>query len=231
MNISDTLSRLRKESGRKQAEVADFINRHSANRYSYKNISHWETGRAAPPTEPFLLLCEFYGVHDVLKTFRGIDNRYRGITKLNTLGKSRVEEYISALSLNPLFAEPDIAGGQDKPKRNIRLYDIPAAAGTRSFLDSDSYEDFEADATVPKEADFAVKISGDSMTPRFADGQTVFVREQKTLDIGDIGIFELDGNSFVKKLGNGELISFNRRYAPIKISAYSSFYILGKVVG
>ena len=229
MNLSDTLSRLRKQSGRTQAEVADFIGRRSGRRYSFKNISHWETGVALPAVEPFLLMCEFYGVRDIRETFLGIENRYRGMTKLNALGKGRVEEYISLLSGNPLFAET--GGAAYHPRRCIKLYDIPVAAGTGSFLDGDSFEDFEVDKTVPEEADFAVKVSGDSMTPRFVDGQIIFIKQQNTLEPGEIGIFELDGESFVKKLGHGELLSLNRRYEPIKIREYSSFYILGKAVG
>jgi len=184
-----------------------------------------------PSVEQFLLLCELYGVSDIQGTFRGVNIKYRGIKKLNALGKSRVDEYISMLSGNPLFSEYD--GKDEKPRlrRYINLYNVPASAGSGSYLDSEDYEDFEVDDTVPPSADFAVKVSGDSMTPRFIDGQVVFIKKQNALDIGDIGIFEHSGDAYIKKYGHGELISLNTRYEPIEIGEFDSFYVLGKVVG
>jgi phage repressor protein C with HTH and peptisase S24 domain len=118
-----------------------------------------------------------------------------------------------------------------KPRRIIRLYDKSVAAGVGSFLNSDAYEDLEVDDTVTLEADFAVKISGDSMTPRFVDRQIVFIKQQQTLEVGEIGIFELEGDAYIKKLGRGELLSLNPLYQPIKIHEYNSFHVFGKVVG
>ena len=84
---------------------------------------------------------------------------------------------------------------------------------------------------MPEDADFAVRVSGDSMMPRFVDSQIIFIREKQWLDIGDIGIFALNGESYVKKLGSGELISLNPSYEPIKLRESDSFYTFGKVVG
>ena len=71
MDFSKTFARLRKEGGHTQAEVADYVSRHSAKPYSAKMVSHWEKGVSAPPLEQFLLLCELYGVKDIQETFRG----------------------------------------------------------------------------------------------------------------------------------------------------------------
>ena len=99
------------------------------------------------------------------------------------------------------------------------------------FLDSDASEDLEVDDTVPKEADFAVRVSGDSMEPRFANGQVVFIRKQNVLEVGDIGIFSHNGDAYIKKWGQGELISLNPRYLAIQISESDVLNIFGKVVG
>jgi len=228
---AEVFARLRRESGKTQAEVAAFISKHSEKPYSFKMISHWEKGVSMPPVEQFLLLCEFYGVGDIQNVFRGVERGHRGWEKLNELGKNRAGEYISMLAGNPLFSYKDISDPTVGRIRSLKLYDIPVAAGFGEYLDGDSFVDLEIDGTVPKGVDFAVKVSGDSMTPRFVDGQVVFIKEQNTLDIGDIGIFELAGDSYIKKLGRGELISLNQRYSPIKIGEFDSFRIFGKVVG
>jgi len=225
------MARLRKESELTQAEVADYINGRSTGgrMCTFKNVSHWERSVSQPSIEQFLLLCELYGVHDIQETFRSVKPGFLPWSKLNSLGHSRVQEYVSMLSANPLFCEPD---DETAPRRGaIKLYDIPAAAGVGVLLDSDYYEYLDVDDTVPMEADFAIKVSGDSMAPRFVDAQIAFVREQHILDIGDIGIFSLDGDAYIKKLGRGELISLNPLYKPIPIRGYNSLVIFGKVLG
>ena len=231
MGYGAILARLRKEKGYTQPEVAGYISKRSAKPYSYKMVSHWENEVSSPPVEQFLLMCECYGVKDIQATFRGVDTEFKNLSKLNALGRARAGEYISMLMGNPLFSAFESTDGAEAPPRMIRLYDVPVAAGAGMFLDSDAYEDIEADETVPEDADFAVKVRGDSMEPRFVDGQVIFIRKQQALDVGDIGIFELNGDSYVKKLGHGELISLNARYGPIKIHEFDSVHIFGKVVG
>jgi SOS-response transcriptional repressor LexA len=69
------------------------------------------------------------------------------------------------------------------------------------------------------------------MTPRFIDGQIVFIKEQQVLVVGEIGIFYLNGDAYIKKLGEAELISLNDDYEPIQIGEFDSFRVFGKVVG
>ena len=120
-------------------------------------------------------------------------------------------------------------------RRNIRLFDIPASAGTGSFLDGENYSILEVGEEVPAEADFGIRISGDSMEPQFINGQIVWVHQQETLSTGEIGIFYFDGNAYCKKLKDDEdglfLLSLNTRYEPIPIKETSSFKVFGKVVG
>ena len=239
MSYGTILAKLRKKNGYTQPEVADYISNHSDKSCSHKSVSHWESGYNMPSVEQFLLMCELYGVKDIQKTFRGVDNDFPAYIKLNTLGKSRVDEYISLLAGNPEYSnyqdstKSDFKGfAVSEPRRGYyRLYNIPTAAGIGNYLDSDSYEEIEIDKTVPLNADFAVKINGDSMMPRFVNGQTVFIKKQETLEIGEFGIFILNGNSLIKKLGHRKLISLNPMYEPIPINEYDSFHVFGKVIG
>ncbi|WP_418471235.1 helix-turn-helix domain-containing protein [Eubacterium callanderi] len=116
------------------------------------------------------------------------------------------------------------------------VFDLPAAAGTGQFLDSYGYTDmsFPADV-VPPDSNFGVRISGDSMEPEFSDGEIVFVKQQPTLNNGDIGIFVLNTDGYLKKFCLNEngytLVSFNPKYEPIKITENDNIRIVGKVLG
>lgn len=84
---------------------------------------------------------------------------------------------------------------------------------------------------VPEGADTTINIAGDSMEPTLSNKDVVYVQHTNQLEIGDIGVFYLDGQNFIKEYGGDELISHNPEYAPIQISEFSTFVIQGKVLG
>ena len=142
-----------------------------------------------------------------------------------------MDEYISLLKESPEFSYKQKV---IRIKRQMPLYDLPASAGTGVFLDSDSYTLIDVDETVPENANLAVRISGDSMTPLYTDGQIVYVRQQPDLKPGEIGIFVLNGEAYCKKLetdGGIKLISLNPNYKPIKVKYSYELRVIGKVVG
>ncbi len=116
-------------------------------------------------------------------------------------------------------------------KRCLRLYDIPVSAGHGNYLEDSNYEMIEVDDLVPDSADYAVRVNGDSMMPRFVDKQIIFVHEQPVLEEGEIGIFCLNNDAYLKKLGRDYLISLNPAYDPIPIREYDNFKVFGKVIG
>lgn len=157
------------------------------------------------------------------------------IVKTYTLCKW--ETGVSKPTVEAFLAICDICGVEDiqltfsGQKRHLRLYDMPVSAGFGSYLDSGDYELIQADDSVPGTADYAVRVSGDSMTPRFMDRQIIFIHEQPVLDEGEIGIFLLNSQAYLKKLEKGFLVSLNSAYAPIPVQACDDFKVFGKVVG
>ena len=69
------------------------------------------------------------------------------------------------------------------------------------------------------------------MEPEFQDGDKVYVVQQPAVDIGEIGIFMINDEAFIKKLGKGQLISLNEKYKPIPLKKDDSIYCCGKVIG
>ena len=72
------------------------------------------------------------------------------------------------------------------------------------------------------------------MEPDYHDGQVVWVRQQQTLQSGEIGVFLYEDNAYLKKLrdrvGGVRLQSLNTGYPDIVISDPDRFRILGKVL-
>ena len=69
------------------------------------------------------------------------------------------------------------------------------------------------------------------MEPIYYDGQTVLVRKQPAVDIGETGIYIINGNGFIKRNGGDHLISINSQYDDIYFSESDTVQCAGKVIG
>ena len=102
----------------------------------------------------------------------------------------------------------------DESTRIIPLYYTPAAAGMTSPAAGEDFDYIEVTGDAPRNADFAVKIDGDSMEPYIMDGSIVYVNREP-LENGDVGIWCVDGDMICKQYyrddnGNVHLLSLNR---------------------
>lgn len=113
-------------------------------------------------------------------------------------------------------------------KYSIQEYDLPVSAGTGQYLDYTCCTIAELDYEPPRGAEFIVKVSGDSMEPTYFDGDRLFVSTKAELFYGDIGIFNVDGNAYVKEYGKEGLISHNKKYSLIQSK---NVKCIGKVLG
>ena len=107
--------------------------------------------------------------------------------------------------------------GEAPEPRQIPLYRTPAAAGYASPVFGEDFDYVSVDETVPRGAEFGVRIQGDSMAPAIADGSVVYVNRDP-LESGDVGIFCVDGDMLCKQyhrdaLGMTYLFSLNRARA------------------
>ena len=110
-------------------------------------------------------------------------------------------------------------------------YASSVSAGFGNPLDEPPVEEIEIEDTPEhRRGDFIVRVSGDSMESRYSNGDLVLVQKQPTINIGEIGIFILNGESFIKKLGINELISLNSKYPPRHFSNSDCVICCGKVL-
>lgn len=116
----------------------------------------------------------------------------------------------------------------------ISCYDLAVSAGTGEPLGDTYYKtklEIPTDR-VPEEAHYCLRVNGNSMEPAYSDGDIVFVHRQDTcVSEGEIGIFFLNGEGYMKRLGHGALLSLNPDYAPIPIGEYDNLLCQGKVLG
>lgn len=116
--------------------------------------------------------------------------------------------------------------------KQIKLYDLPVSAGDGNWINDDNipFTYIESDSV---DADFAVKVSGDSMEPRINHGDILLIKKQNSVYPSDIGIFIYKGHAYCKKFIKSKsifLMSLNKKYKPIKIEDATQFFVNGKVI-
>ena len=114
----------------------------------------------------------------------------------------------------------------------LPLYLLPVSAGPGAVLENADCETIDVRASIATEqADFALRVSGDSMEPRFRSGDVLLVHQQPSVNFGELGIFIADGEGYFKRYMGDRLHSLNPIYPDIPLRRFDEFYCCGKVVG
>lgn len=102
---------------------------------------------------------------------------------------------------------------------NIEPHSIPligSVAGGEPILAEESYEVY---VDAPQDADYALRLEGNSMSPLYEDGDVIYIRQTDDVDDGTIAVVLLDDSATLKRvyhIPNGvQLLSENPRYKPM----------------
>ncbi len=111
-------------------------------------------------------------------------------------------------------------------------YANAASAGTGEPLSEDPSGKIEiVETPAALEADCVIRVHGSSMEDTFSDGDLVLVKYQETLEPGEIGVFILNGEGYIKEFNGDRLISHNPEYKDIPLHEYDTIRCTGKVIG
>lgn len=113
------------------------------------------------------------------------------------------------------------------------LYGCSPSAGVGNCLPDDIDESSIMVPDTPKtrKADYVLKVDGKSMEPEYMDGDLVLVKKQDQVDIGEVGIYLVDGETLIKEAQNGYLHSLNSEFGNIDLNENSEVHCMGKVIG
>lgn len=110
------------------------------------------------------------------------------------------------------------------------------AAGHGTFQEDNLHMEVKLRAAdVPDKYDTIAKVAGDSMEPLIEDNDLLFIKITSQVDVNDIGIFQINGKNFVKKLkrdydGSWYLQSLNSGYEEIYLTEEDDIRTIGEVV-
>lgn len=204
---------------------------------SQGSSSGWKEGKM-PSSIALIKLAKYFNVSidhllfgkspTIPPEYQSLINSYEKLSKYN---KSLLDHIISTMIDFQLEEERH---SQIKTI-NIRLMINKVSAGIGydlNFNSDDDFKDIEVLYTPEAEAaDYAVTVEGESMSPDFHDGDIVLVKSQQQIDIGQIGIFTIDGDGYIKEYGEDCLISHNPKYPDIYPEEYQEVKCYGLVLG
>ena len=230
--VGEQIKKYRNIKGMTQQDIADALGESSG-----RVIYNWEKGIGRPDCDKLARLCDLLEVSaDELIGCKSMADRPTA-TEWNTIQKYRaIDEHGKEVVDYLIDSEyKRVATLSRKPKpRMLKMdyYTLPASAGTGNFLDSEFAEELLVPESAEAErADFVISVGGDSMESTYHDGDKVFVEKCDAVEIGEVGIFVVNGDVYIKELGNTCLISHNEKYKPIRIGESDSVYCCGRVIG
>ena len=119
---------------------------------------------------------------------------------------------------------------ENSNEKYIELFNLPVSAGSGIYLATEDKDPIKVKRNaLTDKASYALKVSGDSMFPTYDNGDIVLVQSTTDISLGEIGIFVLNGEGYIKEFGDNELISHNKKYEHIPLNDTVS--CRGKVIG
>lgn len=234
--IGNQIKTFRKSAGFTQDELAKRLNT------TKQTISRYEKGDRKANQDMLFELCDIFGV--------SIDDFFPSQNEtLQSPSTSPIQTIYDELNPPRQVKVLNYAERQLKEQRNeeetkgtevseaIQLYsydyyDHPASAGTGQYLNDVRVERIELPVDI--DADFVIPIKGDSMEPDYHDGDLVFIQTSVDLNDGVIGVFNYNGDAYIKQLvidkEQAYLHSLNPAYKDMPITPETDFRIIGEVV-
>ena len=247
--IAENITYYRKQRGITQKELAKEVGITPSTMTDYMKL------RSAPSFGVIQKLADFFGIKksDIDTTFKeekstfpssiplpNFDPRQAillsNYSKLNDTRKNKLlatSETLLAEEQGKVIDISEKRAEYDARKRISLSVPGKVSAGT-GYWQEDDYDtmvDFYAD-DIPDEKDYdtVAVVVGHSMVPKIKNGDFLFIKLKDQVDLNKIGIFQVDGENYVKKLKSDCLESLNKDYDNIPITADTDFRTIGEVV-
>lgn len=235
MSLNSRIKERREALNMSRTELADIIGVTSS------AIANYENGISSPKIELLYKLFEAlkcdanYLYQDEMKEFTNetpsndeliIIKKYRS---LDSLDKKAIDVLLDTLSKRQ--SEQTAEFIQLESPMLLPYYGRIVSAGTGQYVFDDiPPEMIEVESNhITMQADFAVGVNGDSMEPTYKDRDVLLIKKQPSVNIGEIGIFMINGEAFVKEFAGSTLKSHNDKYEDIPVTDQT--ICLGKVLG
>lgn len=243
--LGDRVRKLREGRNMTQTELSEILGMKT-----YTTVSKWEKNENFPKGKDLKKLAEIFNVtsdyllgladsklgkitaqsekNEIISIYEQLEEQRQ--EKVLNYAKEQLEEQENS-NIISIFNKP-----QDDEDYITDYVEGLVAAGHGTFQEDNLHMEVRLRANdVPNEYDTIAKVAGDSMEPLIEDNDLLFIKITSQVDVNDIGIFQVNGKNFVKKLkrdydGSWYLQSLNNSYEEIHLTENDDIQTIGEVV-
>ncbi len=201
-------------------------------------VSNWENGRGRPDVNLLPEICSalrisLYDLYDLrepsVRCTAGeqlLLDRYR---RLSAGHRTAVDQMVGTL------LEVQLAESAPRISRLTCFQkSLSAGYGDPTEFEGEGKPLYLYSSRDVDRADCIFTVNGDSMEPRFHNGDMVLVSripDAPSLQHGEIGAFIVGNETYIKVYGEDGLESLNPGYAPLHFHETDAVYLIGRVTG
>ncbi|HIH3947863.1 bifunctional S24 family peptidase/transcriptional regulator [Streptococcus pneumoniae] len=234
-HVGEKIKFLRKENGWTQSVLAEKMST------SKQTISKYEKGIIKVNQDTIFKLADIFGVSidsffppiiEEIATISPVQAIYDQLTPprqekaLTYLKKQLLEQKNENIVSENIISLDDYRESKTLPVIGV----VTAGNGITQDDNLNIEKCFYTDE-IPDDYDAIAYVVGNSMEPKIKNGDYLFIKNTPQVDYNTIGIFQVDGANYVKKLRQGYLESLNPDCADIQLDESNDIRTIGEVVG
>ncbi|WP_390514750.1 S24 family peptidase, partial [Staphylococcus pseudintermedius] len=207
--IAKNIRRFLDDSNMSQKKLAELINIKPSTLSDYLNL------RSNPSHGVIQRIADVFGVgkSDIDTTYKDENSITSIYDKLTPPRQKRVLDFANE-QLNEQNNKVLHINSHNVISEEVAVYGYASAGTGETLIDGVEFTT-QYNGHIPNH-DFALQVNGDSMEPMFEDKEIIFIDKTKQINSGQIGIFVIDGEAYLKKVFISDkgirLVSLNSKY-------------------
>ncbi|MCE5537908.1 helix-turn-helix transcriptional regulator [Staphylococcus pseudintermedius] len=225
--IAKNIRRFLDDSNMSQKKLAELINIKPSTLSDYLNL------RSNPSHGVIQRIADVFGVgkSDIDTTYKDENSITSIYDKLTPPRQKRVLDFANE-QLNEQNNKVLHINSNNIVSEEVAVYGYASAGTGETLIDGVEFTT-QYNGHIPNH-DFALQVNGDSMEPLFEDKEIIFIDKTKQINSGQIGIFVIDGEAYLKKVFINEegirLVSLNSKYPDLHFDSSHDIKVAGKVI-
>ncbi|EGQ4290430.1 XRE family transcriptional regulator [Staphylococcus pseudintermedius] len=225
--IAKNIRRFLDDSNMSQKKLAELINIKPSTLSDYLNL------RSNPSHGVIQRIADVFGVgkSDIDTTYKDENSITSIYDKLTPPRQKRVLDFANE-QLNEQNNKVLHINSHNVISEEVAVYGYASAGTGETLIDGVEFTT-QYNGHIPNH-DFALQVNGDSMEPMFEDKEIIFIDKTKQINSGQIGIFVIDGEAYLKKVFISDkgirLVSLNSKYPDLHFDSSHDIKVAGKVI-
>ena len=232
--MADNIKRLLSAKGLNPRQLAIALD------FKYTTVNDWVNAKTYPRIDKIEMLANFFNVsksdlvenkNEEMATTSPVQAIYDQLTPpRQAKALTYLEKQLLEQKNENIVSENIISLDDYRESKTLPVIGVVTAGNGITQDDNLNMEKCFYTDEIPDDYDAIAYVVGNSMEPKIKNGDYLFIKNTPQVDFNTIGIFQVDGANYVKKLRQGYLESLNPECADIQLDESNDIRTIGEVV-